>query len=53
MIQSPPLSNLITDVKGNEVVFKGDSDYSSEIEEPDDTTGTLDKMAQRAAKARD
>ena len=24
-----------------------------EIEEPDDTTGTLDKMAQRAAKARD
>lgn len=53
MIQSPPLNNLITDVKGDDVIFKGDSDYSSEIESPDETTGTLDKMAHRAAKARD
>lgn len=53
MIRSTPLSNLISDVKGNEVVFKGDSNYSSEIEAPDETTDILDKMAHRAAKARD
>jgi hypothetical protein len=53
MIQSPPLSNLISDVKGNEIIFKGDDNPPNDIEAPDETTGTLDKMAHRAAKARD
>lgn len=53
MIKSPPLSNLVADVKGNEVVFMGDDNPQNDIEAPDQTTSTLDKMSHRAAKARD
>lgn len=53
MIKSPPLSNLIADVKGNDVIFMGDDSPKSDMENPDQTTDTLDKMAHRAAKKRD
>ena len=53
MIKNPPLSNLIADVKGNDVIFIGDDNPSSDMENPDQTTDTLDKMAKRASKARD
>jgi hypothetical protein len=45
---------LISNIKGNKVVFKGDSDTSdSELEEPGADTKVLDKMAKRAADKRD
>ena len=53
MIKNPPLSNLIADVKGNDVSFIGDDNPSADMENPDQTTDTLDKMAKRASKARD
>lgn len=53
MIKSEPLSNLIADVKGDDVIFKGDEMPDSDVESPDQTTDTLDKMAHRAAKKRD
>lgn len=55
MIQVPPLSNLISNVKGNKVIFKGQNDVSgnTDLESPDASSDTLDKMAKRAAKKRD
>lgn len=54
MTQSPPLSNLIANVKGNDVIFMGQNDVeSSEVEAPDASTDTLDRMAKRAADKRD
>lgn len=53
MIQNPPLKNLISNVKGDMVVFKGqdnDDDMESLAMEPDETTDTLKKMARRASK---
>jgi hypothetical protein len=54
MVKEAPLKNLISNIKGNKVVFKGDSDTSdSELEEPGADTKVLDKMAKRAADKRD
>lgn len=55
MIKTPPLNNLIANVKGDDVIFKGqtDVDDNSDVEAPDATTDTLDKMSKRAAKKRD
>lgn len=50
LVKEEPWSNLISNVKGDEVKFKGEPDEHSSSEEPDDTTDTLDKMADRAAK---
>ena len=55
MVKKAPLKNLIADVKGDDVIFKGfdgNQEDDSAIE-PDDTTGTLKKMADRATKKRD
>lgn len=49
MAKVPPLSNLIANVTGDSVVFKGQDD-SNEVVAPDQTSKTLDKMAKRAAK---
>jgi hypothetical protein len=54
MVQEPPLSNMISNVRGNTVVFKGQRDEpDSDLEAPDETTDTLDRMAKRAADKRD
>lgn len=54
MIEEDPLKNLIANVKGDDIIFKGDKDSSNdELETPDANTNTLDKMAKRAADKRD
>lgn len=54
MVKEDPLKNLISNIKGNKVIFKGDADSDdSEMEEPDADTNVLDKMAKRASKKRD
>lgn len=50
LVKEEPWSNLISNVKGSDVMFKGEPDEHSGSEEPDDTSGTMDKMAKRAAK---
>lgn len=50
LVKEEPWSNLISNVKGDKVMFKGDPDENSGSEEPDDTSSTMDKMAKRAAK---
>lgn len=53
MVDEEPLKNLIANVKGDKVIFKGHGDSDSEVEEPDQSTDTLKKMAKRAEKKRD
>lgn len=54
MSQRQPLKNLIANVEGDSVVFKGaSSDSDSEASDMDATTGTLEKMAKRAEKKRE
>jgi hypothetical protein len=54
MVKEPPLSNMISNVRGNHVIFRGQRDEpDSDLEAPDETTDTLDRMAQRAADKRD
>jgi hypothetical protein len=50
LVKEEPWSNLISNVKGDDVKFKGEPDEHSGSEEPDDTSSTLDSMAKRAAK---
>lgn len=50
LVKEEPWSNMIASLKGDNVVFKGEPDEYSDSEEPDDTSGTMDKMAKRAAK---
>ena len=52
MIKNPPLKNLISNVKGDNVVFKGEEESTddSEAVDVDQTSDTLEKMAKRAAK---
>lgn len=54
MIKNPPLKNIIANVKGNTVVFKGaeqETDDSLAVDQ-DETSDTLEKMAKRAEKKR-
>ena len=55
MVQEPPLSNLVANVRGDDVIFKGqnDVDGDTDLEAPDATTDTLDRMAKRAGNRRD
>jgi len=54
MIEEAPLKNLIANVKGDDIIFKGDKDTSDdELETPDSSTDTLDKMAKRASSKLD
>jgi hypothetical protein len=50
LAKQEPWKNLISNISGEKVVFKGDPDEHSDNEEPDDTTDTLDKMADRSTK---
>lgn len=47
-ISQEPWSNFIADVEGDHVIFKGDDEGDSEAVDPDETTGTLELMADRA-----
>jgi hypothetical protein len=50
IVKEEPWSNMIANVKGDKVKFKGEPDEHTDSEEPDDTSSTMDKMAKRAAK---
>lgn len=53
MTKHQPLKNLIANVEGDKVVFKGENGDNSKNMDMDDTTGTLEKMAKRAEKKRE
>jgi len=48
-----PWKNLISDISGNKVVFKGDPNAHEDNMSPDETSDTLDKMADRSTKKHD
>jgi hypothetical protein len=50
LVKEEPWSNLISNITGDKVMFKGGPDEYSGSEEPDDTSSTMDRMAKRAAK---
>lgn len=50
--KNPPLSNLISNVEGNTIIFHDENASSSQNTEVDDTTSTLKKMAKKAEKKR-
>ena len=52
MLEEEPLKNLISNIQGDNVIFKGQSSSDSEVEAPDETTDTLKRMAGRAEKKR-
>ena len=49
MATEEPVSNIITNVKGDDVFFKGQTEEPDEIE-PDQAEKTLDRMSKKAAK---
>lgn len=54
MIKNPPLKNIIANIKGDRVIFRGaeeETDDSLAVDK-DETSGTLEKMAKRAEKKR-
>ena len=53
LVKEEPWSNLIADIKGDKVVFKGEPDEHSANEQPDETADTMDRMAKRASKNKD
>jgi hypothetical protein len=49
--QQEPWSNFIANIKGDEVILIGsESEDDSDVLDPDDTAGTLNKMAKRSEK---
>jgi hypothetical protein len=53
MIEKPPLDNIIHDIRGDNVIFKGMSDdQDGEEQDADKQANTLEKMADRAGKNR-
>jgi hypothetical protein len=49
MIKHQPLKHLISNIKGDKIIFKGKSETDTDAMDPDETTSTLEKMAKRAA----
>jgi hypothetical protein len=49
MLDEPPLSNLIANIKGDQVIFKGIGPDTAELDDKQ-SERTLDTMAKRAAK---
>jgi hypothetical protein len=49
MLDEPPLSNLISNIKGDQVIFKGIGPDTEELDD-EQSEKTLDSMAKRAAK---
>jgi hypothetical protein len=52
MVKSEPLSNLIANVKDDDVIFIDQDEYSDAFD-PDTSTKTLKSMAKKAQKNRD
>lgn len=50
LVKQEPWKNLISNIKGDRVMFKGEPGEHSGSEEPDETSDTLDKMANRSTK---
>ncbi len=50
LLKQEPWKNLISDIKGDKVLFKGEPSDNEENMELDDTTGTMKKMADRSSK---
>lgn len=51
LVQQPPLSNIIDNISGQKVIFKGQSEDTGETQKTADShESTVEKMAQRAAK---
>jgi hypothetical protein len=48
MIKKEPLQNIIDDIKGNDVIFKGQR-AAAKVMEPDQAEDIVSKMAKRAA----
>jgi len=48
VVKQEPWSNMIADINGDNVRFNGTPDEQTDNTQPDETTGTLDKMAKRA-----
>lgn len=55
LVDQEPWSNLISNIQGNQVVFKGsqEDDTSPEIDDPDNSEATLDQMSKRATKKKE
>lgn len=52
MISKEPLVNIIDDIKGDEVIFKGQKTSTGEPMSVDTAEKTVEKMAQRASQKR-
>lgn len=50
LVKEEPWSNLISNIKGDRVVFRGRPQGDSDSQEKDDTEGTLKKMAKRSER---
>ena len=50
MISQPPLKNIIANITGDEVVFKGQTQSDTAAIDAEQSDATLEKMAKRAAK---
>jgi hypothetical protein len=53
MAEADPLKNTIANISGDSVTFLGQRKDTSGATKPNQTTGTLEKMAKRAASKRD
>ena len=50
MLEDPPLKNLISNIKGDQVFFKGLGNEPVSDQGPDEMEKTLDKMSKKATK---
>lgn len=50
MIQKDPLKKTISNIQGNEVVFKGNKGKETEAPPPEKSKEVIDKMAKKALK---
>ena len=50
MVKNEPLVNIIDNIKGDKVFFKGQSDTSNDLESDEDAEETVSKMAKKASK---
>lgn len=50
MIKVPPLKQIISNIQGDDVIFKGEEELSSDFDEPDKQKKVVSKMAKHAMK---
>jgi hypothetical protein len=48
MIKQPPMSNIIANIQGDQVIFKGQDDDSEDSEDQDEDQAIVAQMAQSA-----